>query len=71
MDKQNILTKRELGSVVLGTHTVDAFHKENDGSYTDRYFIYDCNNGVLKKEFNERLRNFLQDAIKNYYPEEK
>ena len=36
-----------------------------------RYFIYDCNNGVVNQEFNEKLRDFLQDAVKNYDPNDK
>ena len=37
----------------------------------ERFFIYDCNNGVINKEFNEKLCDFLKDAVKNYDPKDK
>jgi len=69
-DVKNYLTQGERKHVVLGTYTVKNFHKEENGTYTDRYFIFDCNTGVLNKELNEKLRDFLQDAINNYEPDE-
>lgn len=55
------LTKKEREGIVLNTWNQE-LHK-GEGK---RFFIFDCNYGVLDPEFNERLRNFLQDAIKNY-----
>lgn len=53
------LTRKERDRIVLNTYKT----KFDEGM---RFFIFDCNKGVLDPEFNERLRNFLQDAIKNY-----
>lgn len=67
MSDSKKLTKEERDRIVLNTWEQEL--RKGEGK---RFFIFDCNNGVLDKEFNEKLRNFLQDAIKNYdLPETK
>lgn len=53
------LTEEEREKIVLNTWETNL--KEGK-----RFFIFDCNKGVLDKEFNAKLAEFFQDAVKNY-----
>lgn len=62
-DENTKLTSKEAESVVLNT-----FETNLEGK---RYFVFDCNHGVLDKKFNEKLCKFFQDAILKHRSEDK